>query len=104
MRKKIHLTIDEKVLQKINFVSSELYIPVGIIFDSLMEYSMKKQCRPLPADNNRQKITTTVNPDSWIRFKAYCDKNDYNYNKIIEASFNKQYRNYMRKIKNTKQA
>lgn len=102
MRTKIHLTIDKKVLQKIEFISSELYIPMGVIFDSLIEYSLKKQCAPLKTVVQRKKITTTVNPDSWNRFKAYCNVNHYKYNNILEASFNKKYRSYIRQIKNVK--
>lgn len=102
MRKKIHLTIDKYMLQKIDFISSELYLPKGIIFDALMTYSLRKQLTPSRSDAIREKITTTVNPDTWLNFKEYCDLNHFKYNQLVETALSKDYRNFLSKIKASK--
>lgn len=99
MRRKIHITIDEKILKKIEYIASELYISKSIIFDNLMEYTIKRQIKPSSGNIKRKKITTTVNPIIWHHFKEYADNNNLKYNALLEEALLKSYRNFTRKIK-----
>lgn len=102
MRKKIHITLDIDLLNKLDFLSTQLYISKGHILDNLIAYSLKKELKPISRNIERKKITTTVNPLLWENYKNYADLHNYKYNTLLETAFYKQYRNYIRKIKSSK--
>jgi hypothetical protein len=98
-RIKIHLTLDKSTYKKFEYISSQLYITKGLIIDELIEYVLKKELKCEYKLRDRYKITTTVNPNSWINFKKYADNNKLKYNQLIELAMSKRYSHYTRKIK-----
>jgi hypothetical protein len=100
MRKKIHLTMDEDSLDKIESMSTYLYIPKGIVIDNLLEYVLRNEINCSHKNLNRSKLTTTVNPDLWKEFKEYADLHRYKYNHLLEEALSYEYKKYEKKIKN----
>lgn len=100
MRKKIHITMDKNSLDKIEYMSTNLYIPKGILIDNLLEYVVRYEIKCSHQRLNRIKLTTTVNPDLWQEFKEYADSHKYKYNHLLEEALSIKYKQYEKKIKN----
>lgn len=94
MRKKIHLTMAKDSLDKIESISTYLYIPKGILIDNLLEYVLRNEINCSHKKLNRNKLTTTVNPDLWREFKEYADLHKYKYNYLLEEALSLEYKKY----------
>lgn len=102
-RHRIHISIDVKLLSKLDLLSKNIDLPKGRILETTIENIISKKIETSKSNTElcsvkRNRLNTTVNSKLLKKFNSYAESSNEKLNYLIEKELPKTIKHLTRKL------